>query len=380
MTYFWDQETVFFDGDHYFEEMLADIDRARDSITVEMYLFRHDPIGSKVAAHLIQAQKRGVRVQVMVDGIGSHDFFTKLYGVLIKHGIKIKIYNPLPFFHPFFGKIDLRRRLSLIFTRLWRVNSRNHRKIITIDSRIMFVGSFNITAEHTRFHQDEKWKDMGVKVVGDNVRYAVLQFKKIWSLRDYYRYRKKLKELLGRDWKGLPLRLNHNLFMRRYYYQDLLNRMKNAQQRIWLTTPYFIPKGKMIKLLGEAAAKGVDVRLLISSKSDVTLFQTLQQFYYPFLLKQGVKIYQYRDSILHAKNFIIDDWMTVGSSNLNHRSILHDLEVDLVIQNTDNKLKIVDAFVQSSQNQLEITADYLKQRRLFDRFLTRLFFLFKYWF
>ena len=168
--------------------------------------------------------------------------------------------------------------------------------------------------------------------------------------------------------------------MRRFYYQDLLKRMESAQQRIWLTTPYFIPKGRLIKLLGQAAARGVDVRVLISSKSDVSLFQTLQQFYYPFLLKQGVKIYQYRDSVLHAKNFILDDWITVGSSNLNHRSILHDLEVDLVIQNAENKATIVEAFLQSSRNQLEITADYLKQRKLFDRFLTRLFFLFRYWF
>ena len=93
-----------------------------------------------------------------------------------------------------------------------------------------------------------------------------------------------------------------------------------------------------------------------------------------------MKVYQYTDSVLHAKNYIIDDFMTIGSTNLNHRSFMHDLEVDLVVQNEDNKKAVEDHFVSSITEQKTITLEGLKQRPLWDRVLSRLFFMFKYWF
>src|SRR5690606_10515311 len=100
----------------------------------------------------------------------------------------------------------------------------------------------------------------------------------------------------------------------------------------------------------------------------------------PYLLKKGVKVYQYSDSVLHAKNFIIDDCMTIGSSNLNHRSFLHDLEVDLVLQDEDNKKAVEAHFHETANEQNAITIESLKNLPLWDRILSRLLFLFKYWF
>ncbi len=145
-------------------------------------------------------------------------------------------------------------------------------------------------------------------------------------------------------------------------------------------TPYFIPKRNLIRMLGKAAKRGVDVRILISSKTDVKLFQALQFFYYPYLARKGVKIFHYVETVLHAKTFIIDDWMTIGTSNLNHRSILHDLEIDVAIQLQRNKDLILADFIQSTPSQHEITNEHLKLRTVFDKFLARLFFIFKYWF
>ena len=124
----------------------------------------------------------------------------------------------------------------------------------------------------------------------------------------------------------------------------------------------------------------MEVKLLISSKSDVKLFQTLQFFYYPYLLKKGVKIYHYSKTVLHAKNFVVDDWMTIGTSNLNHRSLLHDLEVDLEVQDQKNKALIEADFIRSTPPEFELTTQHLKQRTLFDKLLSRLYFVFKYWF
>lgn len=110
------------------------------------------------------------------------------------------------------------------------------------------------------------------------------------------------------------------------------------------------------------------------------MFRTLQYFYYDYLLKKGVKVFHYTDTVLHAKNYIIDDWITIGSSNLNHRSYLHDLEVDLIIQDEKNKELIEQNFIESTSQENSITMEKLIARPLVDRLLSRLFFLFKYWF
>lgn len=380
MKKLWSSEEIFLSGDEYFESILKDIDRAKRYITIEMYIFSDDPIGKKFAAHLISAQQRGVKVQILIDAIGSFGFLDRLYGIFQKKGIVVKIYNPLPFIHPYHGRLTVLKRLYVFSTRVWRLNRRNHRKIITIDDHIMYLGSFNINAVHTRYHTEKAWKDIGVKVVGEHVQFAILNFKKIWKLRDYFRYKKQLKSGSDLNWKQSPIRLNQTIFMKSFFYKNFFQRIAKAQIRVWLMTPYFIPQRRLIRALGKAAQRGVDVRLLISKRTDVTVFKWLQYFYYTYLLEKGVKIYQYQESVLHAKNYIIDDFMTVGSTNLNHRSFIHDLEVDLELLDKNNKRIIEQHFLDSSLFQENITSDILKKRKLWDRFLSRLFFLFKYWF
>jgi cardiolipin synthase len=380
MSNYWDSEKIFFDGDLYFESLFKDIDQAQSYITIEMYIFNDDILGKQLTSHLLSAHQRGVKIQIIVDGVGSYDFFSKLYGIFLMKGIPVKMYNPLPFYHPYYGKMGIQKKIQTLGTRLWRLNRRNHRKIITIDHSIMYTGSFNITVEHTKFHLETPWKDMGVKVTGQAVKFAVLNFKRVWKLRDYYRFKKQIKGSINLNWKLSPLRLNHSILMKGYYYKNFLQRIQKAESKIWLMTPYFIPKRSLIRALGNAAQRGVDVRILISLHTDVKFFRWLQYFYYIYLLKKGVKVYQYSDSVLHAKNYIIDDFMTIGSTNLNHRSFLHDLEVDLAIEDEDNKKTVEDHFVASTQSQKVITLEGLKQRPLRDRVLSRLFFLFKYWF
>jgi cardiolipin synthase len=376
----WNTEEVFFDGDLFFNRLIKDIDEAQSYITIEVYMFSDDLLGRKFAAHLIAAHQRGVKIQIVVDGVGSHGFSDKLQSLFLKKGIVVKIYNPLPLYHPYYGNLTHWRKLQIFSIRVLRLNKRNHRKIYTIDGNILYTGSFNVTAEHTRYHHEKAWKDMGVRVTGENVSFAILNFKKIWKLRDYYRYKKQTKHQLRVHWKSFPLRLNHTVFMRRYYYKHFLNRIQQAEQRIWLTTPYFIPKRRLIRALGKAAKRGVDVRLLISLKNDVKLFRTLQYFYYSYLLNKGVKVYHYTDTVLHAKNYIIDDWISIGSSNLNHRSFMHDLEVDLTLQDEKNMNLVENNFLESLQEENSISLESLNQRPFLDRFLCRLFFIFKYWF
>lgn len=376
---YWDSEEVFFDGDQYFDRLIKDIEAARESITVEVYIFNDDLLGRKLAGHLVAAHMRGVKIQIIVDGVGSYKFYDHLSGLFEKRGITVKTYNPLPFLHPFYGKVNFLRKLQIYLLRFGRLNKRNHRKLVTIDENILYSGSFNFAAEHTSFHHDGKWKDIGIRVTGQMVKYAVLNFKRNWRLRDYYRYKKHLKKLPRSNWRHSPLRMNHTIIMKAYFYKNFLNRIHHAQKRIWFVTPYFIPRRRIIRLLGAAASRGVDVRILTTWKTDVKLFRTLQFFYYPYLLSKGVKVFQYSDTVLHAKNYIIDDWMTVGSTNLNHRSLIHDLEVDLVVQEEENLKKIEEHFLQLTGKLPLITGEQLKSRSFMDRMMGRLYFLFRYW-
>lgn len=380
MSLTWQSEEVFFDGDSYFRRLIEDIDQASQYISIEIYIFNDDVIGRLIADHLFKAYERGVKVQIIVDGVGSYGFFDRMNGLFRDKKIFVKMYNPLPFYHPYYGKLTLLRKAQALGVRLLRINNRNHRKIITIDYNIMYSGSYNITAEHTRFHKEKPWKDMGVRVTGEIVKYSVLNFKKMWKLRDYFRYKKTLKNRADFNWKTSPLRLNQTVFMKNFFYRDFIRRTQQAERRIWFMTPYFIPKRRLIRALGKAAKRGVDVRILISQRTDVKFFHWLQYFYYGYLLNNGVKVYQYTESVLHAKNYLIDDYISIGSTNLNHRSFLHDLEVDLVIKDEDNKCKVEDHFVASINPPNMVTLEKMAQRSFLERFLSRLFFLFKYWF
>lgn len=376
---YWESEEIFFDGDQYFDRLIGDIESARVSITVEVYIFNDDLLGRKLAGHLVAAQIRGVKVQVMVDGVGSYNFYDHLSKLFEKRGVTFRTYNPLPFIHPYYGKMSILRKMNIFILRFMRMNKRNHRKLVTIDENILYSGSFNFAAEHTSLHHEGKWKDIGIRVTGPMVKYGVLNFKRNWRLRDYYRYKKHLKKLPRSNWRHSPLRMNHTIMMKSYFYKNFLNRIHHAQKRIWFVTPYFIPRRRIIRLLGAAASRGVDVRILTTWKTDVKLFRALQFFYYPYLLSKGVKVFQYSDSVLHAKNYIIDDWTTVGSTNLNHRSLIHDLEVDLVVQEPENLKKIEAHFLELTGKLPQMTNEILKKRTFLDRMMSRLYFLFRYW-
>src|SRR6476661_2156162 len=109
---YWESEELFFDGDQFFDRLIKDIEAAKETITVEMYIFNNDLLGKKMAAHLVAAQIRGVKVQIIVDGVGSYNFYEHLSGLFAKRGVTVKTYNPLPFLHPFYGNVNFLRKFQ----------------------------------------------------------------------------------------------------------------------------------------------------------------------------------------------------------------------------------------------------------------------------
>lgn len=376
----WNHEKLFFDGDEFYADILQSIDKAQRLITVEMYIFAQDPLGQRFYLALEKAAQRGVTVYLLVDGLGSHGFIQFLHTIDLHPNFKVKVYNPHPWTYSQFQLIDVVSSLQTFFKRLLGINRRNHRKIITIDEIISYTGSFNITTDHSKeFKQDEAWHDIGIKLEGWITPLFILSLMKHWGLKAFYMYRRKSIKKRFVRFNHPDIRLNQNFRLRRSLYKDFLKRLKKSKKRIWLVTGYFQPKRSIINSLKAAARQGVDVRILLSTKSDVFYYSLLQTYYHYELLDAGVKIFEFDPSIIHAKNYFIDDWITVGSTNLNYRSFMHDLEVDIRIQHPQNKKLLEKNFQEQESASTPLTFEQLNLRPWWKTIASRLIFLFRYW-
>ena len=151
-----------------------------------------------------------------------------------------------------------------------------------------------------------------------------------------------------------------------------------AKERIWLTHAYFLPDNFLLKTLKMAAARGVDVKILLPKKSDVFIMPWASETFYRSLIESGVEIYEYLPSVLHAKILIIDDWVSIGSSNLNHRSLLHDLEVDVSLQTQQAKAQVCEQFCEDIKKSDQVSLCDWSQRPWYRRFLGQLVLYVKY--
>ena len=177
-----------------------------------------------------------------------------------------------------------------------------------------------------------------------------------------------------------PIRLNYTWHRRRILYKNLLRKISQCKNRIWIMNAYFVPDNFLLKKLKDAAISGLDVRILLPSKSDVVMMPWASSTFYYSLLKSGVRIFEYLPGMLHAKSLILDEWMLVGSSNLNHRSLLHDLEVDINITTPTAKATLVQQFLNDLKHSREISLNsWKKMRPRCQRTLGRLVLYLKYW-
>lgn len=324
----WSRVQIFHSGDAYFQSMLEDIRQARKSVTIEGYIFATDRLTRALLDELAYARSRGCSIKLIVDGFGSYNYIPELTRLCQNYGIELRVFHPMPYFRSLTGKWP--RLTEIRLTKfLSRMNRRNHRKIVIIDEKVSYLGSLNFIEVHcAKYVGSRAWRDTGVRVEGPAVRQLVIA-SQITYLRTIYRG---ILNWVGR-WRvpsssfSTALQLNTTQKMRRALYRDLLRLLNRAEDRIYITTAYFLPKRKLLKALVKAADKGVDVKLLLPGKSDVPLVKWAAFNLVRILLHSRMPIYEYQGSILHAKTMIVDDTVYIGSFNLNHRSLLHDLEV-----------------------------------------------------
>lgn len=361
------QEQIFFHGDDYFSALFTDIAHATHSIDLETYIFELDKLGKKVLQALLEAAQRGVVVRVLVDGAGTPQWGGGLVRALEKAGGMTRVFHPFPWRLWQWSRsfVHVPSVLKAIYL-LLKINSRNHRKTCIIDQKIVYVGGFNIAKNHVT-HSDDNvvpaskgedkvkisgWRDTGVRLEGvSNLNELNIAFNASW---DHLAVNERLRQIFHHVYTDPIFRLNYNWHRRRVLYKNLRYRIKQCKHRVWITNAYFVPDNFLLKKLQDAAMRGVDVRILLPRKSDIAFMPWASKTFYERLLKAGVRIFEYLPTVLHAKTLILDDWMLIGSSNLNHRSLLHDLEIDVNIRQPTSKLILVQQFLEDLQQAKEI--------------------------
>jgi len=372
------QEVIFADGASYFQSLLNDIAKAQKTIDLETYIYHPDTLGEKVASALTHAAKRGVQIRVLVDGAGTPTWGDSLTKKLDKAGILSRVFHPFPWRLWHWGRSVIRVPFILKWLYLClKINSRNHRKVCIIDHKIAYVGSFNISQCHLAKEEGgDGWRDTAVKLIGLNLHNLTEAFESAWQAKPI---QERLREIFKHIHKNPRLRLNNTRHRRRILYKNLLKRISLCQHRVWMTNAYFLPDGFLLRKIKEVAQEGADVRILLPHKTDVAFMHWAAYTFYEGLLKAGVRIYEYAPSMLHAKTLILDDWVILGSSNMNHRSLLHDLEVDVNVQAPTSKKAIESQFLADIKQAHEITLKNWPKRPLHQRILGHLVLYTKYW-
>jgi cardiolipin synthase A/B len=371
------QEEIFFDGSSYFDALIKDLEKAQTSIDIETYIFKFDELGKKILSALEQCAKRNVKTRILVDGAGTPKWGGNLINRLEKAGGETRIFHPFPWrlWQWSHSVVRVPVILKAIYLFL-KINSRNHRKTCVIDTNIIYVGSFNIDKCHlTKDKLGDGWRDAGIRLANVDINPLKQAFDAAWN---HAPIQERIRQIFKHVQTNPIIRLNNTRHRRRILYKNLLRRIKSCKNRIWITNAYFVPDKFLLKALKDAARSGIDVRILLPRKSDVLFMPWASATFYESLLKSGVRIFEYLPSMLHAKTLILDDWISVGSSNLNHRSLLHDLEIDINTRRLESKQLIEKQFLQDLENAKEINSASLEKRRFYQRIIGNLSLYAKY--
>lgn len=310
--------------------MMAAVANARRQINVEVYIFEDDEFGQRLAHALVEKQRAGVAVNLLFDSVGSLSTDRAFFAQLRDAGLKVCEFNPV---NPLKAK-----------GKAWRINQRDHRKILVVDGTLAMTGGINVSSVYSsgsakpKFSKEEVtksgWRDTQVEIRGPAAARFQRLFTETWG-------RQNCGALGGPSDLPTPARQGDKVVRVigstpqdavNVVYAEWLSAMLHAERSIHLTMAYFVPDPQMIDALRNAARRGVDVVLVLPGVSDFWAVLEAGRSHYDELLEAGVKIHERRDALLHAKTAVIDGvWSTVGSTNLDWRSFLHNDEVNAVV-------------------------------------------------
>lgn len=349
----WQDESLYGSAEDFFSALLHNLSQAQISIDLETYIFNYDKLGKQVVEALQQARLRGVQVRVLMDGVGSYRSGTQAAEALERAGIEVKIFHPLPWQIHHYARATHKHGTALdkLLFFISRINQRDHRKLCIVDQQTLWSGSFNISQSHlSRVQGGEGWRDYGVSTSGPLVAEVGQHFNSLWNRKKHlndegvFRY----------YWH------NYGLWSRRRKNQLLQKQIRTATRNIRIVSAYFAPSTGVIRALIAAKKRGIDIKIIVPSHSDVGFFPFLTATYYADLIEAGIELFEYQPGILHAKYLSIDDLHLIGSTNFNHRSFLHDLELDISLHQARSKQQLRAFFDEDLNNSLQVTLERRK--------------------
>jgi cardiolipin synthase len=358
---------LLFDGPATMREMMASARAATNSINLETYIFDQDQVGIEFADLLIEKQRQGVQVNIMVDAVGAIATPAAFFERMRAAGIRVVIFNPV---NPAKAKGN------------WDLNNRNHRKIMVVDGRVAFTGGINISSTYANsslFRSRQRagnvdgskvgWRDTHVKIEGPAVAPLQYSFVNLWVQQeggelpkaDYFPALPPAGDKLIRVLAGSPEGDSD-------IYKALVVSITEAKKSIHITSAYFVPDQQIVDALAGAAKRGVDVKLVLPGVSDHSMIRYAGQGFYDQLLRAGVKIFELQVAVLHAKTAVIDGaWSTIGSANIDRRSFLHNYELNVVVMDPAFGRDMESAFDEDLRDSKEVTLEKWKHRPWTDR-------------
>lgn len=352
-------------GSAAFPEMLAAIAGAEQQVLLEMYWFASDRIGRKFAAALAAAAERGVEVRVIFDAVGSVGASDGMFEELERRGVQVIEFNPIA---------PWKRRF-----RLFRLTRRDHRKILIVDGRIGFTGGINI-ADYWLPRDDggAGWRDDMVRIDGPAVAGLCDCFARAWArlrgskLRLTGFAQRPQRPLTESQSRGQAVRVLGQRFLRtqRQISRAYLHYLRRAELRIFIANSYFVPDGRVLRALTQAARRGVDVRIIVPGQSDVDIVRHASRAVWGRLLRGGVRIFEWDESVLHAKSAVIDGmWSTTGTFNFDYLSLRVNLEVNISVLDAHFASTLERSFLEDFEQCREVSRVDFRFRSLGQRLL-----------
>ena len=338
------------DGGEFFARMLAAIEEARRYVLLEMYLVRSGAVATRFIDALGRAAGRGARVSVVFDGFGALGLTRADRRRLLDAGVELRFFNPL----------RLGNRLSNLL--------RDHRKLLLADGRVAFVGGAGLTDDFAPGARRGPWRELMVEIQGAVIADWQRAFARTW--------RRCGPELAlveppacEAHADGAAGRLSLSEARQRSVLANgVLRRIDSATARAWIMSAYFVPSRRFRKALRRAARRGVDVRLLLpGARTDHPWVRQAARRFYGKLLRNGVKIFEYQPRMLHAKMILCDDWVSIGSSNLDRWSFRWNLEANQEIADADFANTAAAVFAGDFAVSRALSRRYWRQRAWLDR-------------
>ena len=287
---------------------------------MQTYILADDETGLEAIKHLSEAVKRGVEVYLLVDAFGSHELKSETIQTIKDNGIHFRTYSPL-----FSGyKILFGRRL--------------HHKILIADEKEALVGGINFDNNYHLRGKNSPWLDYAVLVTGDICVEISVMCERLWTGKGYFRRRNKKehhKKYAKKQGHEIAVKLQQNdwLFRKKGISTSLIKSVRQAKSSVTIVASYFLPGLGMRRALKNASKRNVKVKIILPGLSDVKLIKNAMSYWYAWLLRNNIELYEWNETVLHGKLIAVDDdWTSIGSYNINHLSHFSSIETNLEIK------------------------------------------------